>query len=440
MRIEIVAIGNELLNGDLADTNTQRFARLLRGLGLAVKGAQTVPDTVPAIVQAFALAAARADVVLVSGGLGPTEDDVTLEAAAAFAGVPLVTHGPTLARIEGLFAARKLPFTPNNARQAAVPEGAEVFVNPVGTAPHVQFVREERADPSSAQRVGRQPDGECEARSVLAHAGSVRFFFFPGVPTELARLADDYLVPWLKQHAPVVAYRSLVYKTFGKTESQVATLLEPLARDPRMHVAYRAHFPEIQVSLHVDEPDAAAAEALLAARGADVRRLLGSIIYSERSDENLVAAVAARLVARGETLALAESCTGGLIAAMCTERAGSSAWFLEGAVTYANQAKTARVGVPLAMIEAHGAVSEAVARAMAEGMRATSGATWALAVTGIAGPAGGSEGKPVGTVHLALAGPPSYGTEHVQRRFPFDREKNRIVSAYSALDMLRRAL
>ncbi len=420
MRIEIVAIGNELLNGDLADTNTQRLARLLRGLGLAVKGAQTVPDTVPAIVEAFALAGARADVVLVSGGLGPTEDDVTLEAVAQFAGVPLVTHAPTLARIEGLFAARKLPFTPNNARQAAVPEGAEVFVNPVGTAPHVQFAREES--------------------SALAHARSVRFFFFPGVPTELARLADDYLVPWLKQHAPIVAYRSSVYKTFGKTESQVATLLEPLARDPRMHVAYRAHFPEIQVSLHVDEPDAAAAEALLAARGADVKRLLGSIIYTERSDENLVAAVAARLVARGETLALAESCTGGLIAAMCTERAGSSAWFLEGAVTYANQAKTARVGVSEALLEAHGAVSESVARAMAEGMRATSGATWALAVTGIAGPAGGSADKPVGTVHLALAGPPSHGTEHLQRRFPFDREKNRIVAAYSALDMLRRAL
>lgn len=413
MRIEILTIGNELLNGDLADTNTQRLARLLRDLGLPIKRAQTVPDGLEVIAHALREVADRADVVLVSGGLGPTEDDLTLEAAALAAGVPLVTHAPTVTRLQERFAARGLPMTPNNLRQAQVPLGAEVFDNPVGTAPHVEL-------------------------DVVSARGRSRLFFFPGVPSELQRMADDYLRPWLVSHAPVRIYRSAIFKTFGRTESQVATFLDALPRDPRMHVAYRAHFPEIQVSLHIEEPDEVAAATLLAASSAHVRQALGPIIYSEQPGDSLAAVVVRELTRRGETLALAESCTGGLVARLVTDIAGASAAFVEGFVTYANTAKNARLGVPEALLATHGAVSEPVVRAMAEGARAASGATWAVAITGIAGPGGGTPDKPVGTLHLAVAGPG--GTTHTQRRFPFDRERIRVVSAYSALDLLRRRL
>lgn len=414
MRFEVVAIGNELLNGDLADTNTQRLARLLRSRGLPLRAAQTVPDKVEDIVAAFMLAAERADVVLVSGGLGPTSDDLTLESAAGFAGVPLETHAPTVERLGRLFAARGYKMSDNNLRQARVPEGSEVFENPVGTAPHVQL-----------------------------QVGGTRFFFFPGVPSELAKLSELYLIPWLERFAPAKTYRSRVFRTFGKTESAVGALVEPpgesgVLADSRLHVAYRAHFPEIQVSLHVDEANSAEAELLLARAGELVRERLGDVIFSEASDRGLVDVVADGLRAKGETLALAESCTGGLVAKLCTDLAGSSQWFLEGLVTYSNAAKVGRLGVEAGLVEAHGAVSEEVARAMARRVREVSGATWGLALTGVAGPGGGSAEKPVGTVHIGLSGPT--GEHHLTRRFPFDRDRNRVVSAYAALDLLRRNL
>ena len=448
MRVEIVAIGNELLNGDLADTNTARMAGWLRLQGLAVRRAQIVPDALDAIVEAFERAARGADLVLVSGGLGPTSDDITMEAAARFLGVPLDEDAPTLARLRARFADRGCPFTPNtrciglgpapsaagsraaasrdpkppaagsgprpaiaeiNARQALAPRGAAVLDNPVGTAPCVRLT-----------------------------AGQATFFFFPGVPHELERLVHEHLAPWVAEHADVRPYRSILLKTFGKTESQVATLLADVRPDPRVHVAYRAHFPEIRVSFHADEPDAAVAAALLAVRREAALTALGGLVYAEDEATTFVDALAARLVARGETLATAESCTGGLVAGMCTEVPGASAWFLEGAVTYGNAAKVRVLGVPEALLAEHGAVSEAVARAMAAGVRERSGATWAVAVTGIAGPTGGTADKPVGTVHFALAGPD--GTQHLHRRLPFDRQRNRVLSAWTALDMVRRAV
>jgi len=409
MHIEVLTIGNELLNGDLADSNTQRFGTLLRDLGLPVRRAQTVPDTLAVIVEALQTAIARADVVLVSGGLGPTEDDLTFEAAALAAGVPLVEHAGTMARLEERFKSRGFPLTPNNLRQAQVPQGADVFDNPVGTAPHVQL------------QVGRS-----------------RLFFFPGVPIELQRLADDILRPWLVANAPARVYKSRVFKTFGRTESQVATFLDGLPRDPRMHVAYRAHFPEIQVSLHVEDPDATAADALLASSSAFVQHALGDIIYSEDKRDTPQSVVARLLQAQSATLATAESCTGGLVSKLLTDLPGSSGFFLEGFIAYSNAAKTARLGVSEALIEEHGAVSEAVSRAMAEGARMASGATWSVAITGIAGPGGATATKPLGTTHIAVAGP--NGTVHLHRKFPFDRERNRTVAAISALDLLRRQL
>ncbi len=406
MRVEIVAVGNELLNGDLVDSNTARLARLLRAHGLSVQRSQAVPDTLAAVQGALADAASHADLVLVSGGLGPTGDDLTIEAAARWAGVPLVEDADILARLRERFASRGFPFTPNNAKQALVPAGATPLNNAIGTAPGVRM-----------------------------HHGGATLFFFPGVPHELDRLAADHLVPWLAASGAPRAYRSRAFKTFGKTESQVATLLDGLTADPRVHVAYRAHFPEIHVSLHVTEPDAGAADALLDDLGAKVRDRLGPIVFTEDPGESFAAAIGRLLLARGATLATAESCTGGLVGAMVTEVSGASAWFLQGIVTYANAAKVSQLGVPADLIAAHGAVSEPVARAMAEGARRVSGATLAVAVTGIAGPTGGTEDKPVGTVHLALATPE--GTRHVMRRFPFDRARNRTVSAFAALELVR---
>ncbi len=409
MRAEILAIGNELLDGSLADTNTARLAGLLRARGLAVHRGQTVPDEPDAIVAALAHAAARSDLVLVTGGLGPTEDDLTVEAAAAFAGVPLETDQAILDALKERYAARGFPFTPNNAKQARLPRGAVALHNAAGTAPGVR----------------------------LEHAGAT-FFFFPGVPREVQRLAEDHLLPWLEAHAPVRPVESRVFKTFGKTESQVATLLEPLPRDPRVHVAYRAHFPEIRLTLHATDADADARRALLDDLTRHVRRLLGPLIFSERPGDTMASVVARALSARGLTLATAESCTGGLLASLLTDVPGASAWFIEGAVTYANESKLRRLGVDPALLQRHGAVSEAVARAMAQGQRAATGADLAVAVTGIAGPTGGTEDKPVGTVHLALAS--AEGTTHLHRRFPFDRGRNRLASAWAAMELVRRAV
>ncbi len=411
MRIAIVVIGHELLNGDLADTNTQRLAARLRRVGLRVLGAETVPDVLPEITAALGRAAARSDVVLVSGGLGPTSDDLTLEAAAALVGAPLVQHPPTLAAMQARFAARGIPMPPNNARQAMVPGGAGVFENPAGTAPHVQL-----------------------------QVGEARLFFFPGVPRELDVLADTYLMPWLEGHGVKARYQSRAFKTFGQTESGVAMTLAPVEAmaGPDLHVAYRAHFPEIHVSLHATHAEDDARAAALDRAGAKVEGLLGALIFTQDPAESLPEVVGRLLSGAGETVAVAESCTGGLIGGALTSVSGSSAWFPAGFVTYANDAKTRDVGVDPALIAAHGAVSEQVACAMAEGARERACTTWALAVTGIAGPGGGTPEKPVGTVHFALAGP--RGTTHAMKRLPWDRERNRTVAVHSALDMLRRAL
>jgi nicotinamide-nucleotide amidase len=404
---EIITIGDELLNGDLADTNTARLGGLLRQRGLGFTAGQTVRDDTEAIARALALAASRAALVLVTGGLGPTEDDVTMEAAAAFAGVALREDAATLAHIEARFLARGYPMTPNNRRQALVPEGADALHNREGTAPGVRFV-----------------------------VGDTTFFFFPGVPREVDALAADHLLAWLDERAPMGPRQSRTFKTFGKTESQVATLLEALPRSPELHVAYRAHFPTIQVTLHVEHPDPTTRARQLADLAATVRTTLGPIIFSESPHGTLPDAVVAALSDHGATVALAESCTGGLATAMLTDAAGASRVLLESAVTYSNESKMRRLGVTAALLAEHGAVSEACARAMAEGIRLAAGSTLGVAITGIAGPGGGTVDKPVGTIHFALAS--ADGTVHRALQLPFDRERNRLISAFAALDLVRR--
>ncbi|MGB0588714.1 MAG: CinA family nicotinamide mononucleotide deamidase-related protein [Myxococcota bacterium] len=409
MRIEVVAVGSELLNGDLADAHTARFGALLRGLGLGIQWGQTVPDDLEILTTALATASARADLVLVTGGLGSTEDDLTMDAASAMTGRPLVQDDETLARIQRRYEARARPFLPALAKQALIPTGALALSNAAGSAPAVRLTHEDAT-----------------------------FFFFPGVPSELEHLVAVHLQPWLDAHPAARPRHSRTFKTFGKTESGIAHMLADLPPDPRVTVAYRASFPRIQVTLHIEEPDPDAAGVLLTHQSDAVRERLAALVYSESHDIDFPHAVVHALLSHdgNPSVAVAESCTGGLITKLLTDVPGASACFKQGWVTYSNEAKSELLGVPLALIEAHGAVSEPVARAMAEGARDRADATIGLATTGIAGPGGGSPSKPVGTVHIAMATPT--GTQHRHLALSFNRARNRTLSAWATLDMLRR--
>jgi nicotinamide-nucleotide amidase len=297
--------------------------------------------------------------------------------------------------------------TPNNAKQARFPRGAEVIPNRFGTAP------------GFSARVGR-----------------AEVVCLPGVPVEFKGLADEWLLPRLRAQVTDVPAARLV-KLFAVPESHADQAMRPIMDDPAnagVRFGYRAHWPEIHVKWSVPGPDSAArADRILG----QVRALFGDAIFGEGKDE-LAALVVSRLTARGERVAVAESCTGGLLAELVTRVPGASNVFDLGVVAYANAMKERIAGVPAAVLAAHGAVSEPVARALAEGVRAAAGATWGLGITGIAGPTGGTPEKPVGTVHVALAGP--RGTEHVARSWRGDRDRIRKTAAYDALDLLRRAL
>ncbi len=403
-RFQAIAIGNELLSGDLSDGHVKRFGAFLRGRGLRLTRAETVPDEIPAIQSALSRAMAEADVVLVTGGLGPTTDDLTVEALAGLLGRDRVEDEPSAEHIREHCARRGRVATKEQLRQAAIPVDARALSNRAGSAPgvHVQ-------------------------------EGGVHLFLFPGVPSELEAILEDHLTPWVTANVPSRSSYSAVFKTFGETESAVAERLHGIHWDGA-HVAYRATFPEIHVTVYLEGSDPEQAQRRLSALSAEVRDCLEPLIFGEGSEASLGKAVGEALTNAGRTIALAESCTGGLIAQTLTGVPGASAWLLEGVVTYSNASKVRRLGVPSALIDAHGAVSETVARAMAQGVRESSGADIGLAITGIAGPTGGTPEKPVGTVHLALASP--RGTRHVALALPYDRTRNRRASAWRGLQLL----
>ena len=406
MKIEAVIVGNELLNGDLADKNTSTFGRLLRQQGLRLLASQTVPDDADAIGDAVMLAASRAELVLVSGGLGPTEDDITVASVAKAAGLPMMRNEAALGALRARYESRGFQFTENNAKQVDHPEGSTLLANKRGTAPGVRLSLDKAT-----------------------------VFFFPGVPRELIYLAETFLLPWLGENTDVRPYQSVTFKTFGWTESMVAQSVSNVPIPSNVHVAYRAHFPEIHVSLHAHEVSESATNDDLNKVAEEVRAVLGSLVFTEDRSQTLPQVVVSKLRQSSQTIALAESCTGGLLAKMLTDVSGASSVLMEGIVAYSNEAKVARLGVPEDLVIEHGAVSEAVARALAEGARKHAGTDWGVGITGVAGPGGGSVEKPVGTVHIAVAN--ASRTEHVRRQFPFSRTRNREVSAYTALNMIR---
>jgi nicotinamide-nucleotide amidase len=413
MRVEVLCTGDELLTGLTVDTNSPYFMERLLPYGEQVVRTTVVGDVREEILDALRVTAARADVVLVSGGLGPTADDLTAGCAAEAAGVPLVESAEALAALEARFARRGILLTPNNRRQAQVPRGAEVVQNPNGSAP--MFVL----------RLGR-----------------ATFFFLPGVPREYRHLVEAEVLPRIQRlrgqrpDATFLAFRLL--RTVGLPESHLDARVAPLsALHPDVTFGFRTQAPENHLKLMARGVTQAAADAALAAAEAESRAVLGSYVFGQ-DEERHPGVIARLLIERGQSVSLAESCTGGRIADLLTSVPGASAWFPGGAVVYANAMKEAWLGVRPLTLSAHGAVSEAVAREMAEGARRATASTWGLSITGIAGPKGGTEEKPVGTVFTALAGPT--GTSAQRHRFAGDREQVRTFSAAAALEVLRHAL
>ncbi len=410
MRIEALCTGDELLTGVTTDTNSTWFQERLLAHGEQVARTTVVGDVREEILEALRTLSARSDVVLVSGGLGPTADDLTAEVAAEAAGVPLVLHPGALEALRERFARRGLTVTENNVKQVKVPEGAEVVLNPAGSAP--MFV---------------------------LRLGKAVLFFLPGVPREYRALVDTAVLPRidaLRAERGDTGFRALrLLKTVFLAESHLDARVRPLfAAHPRVTFGFRTHFPENHLKLMAEGRTAEEAREVLEAADAAARPLLGDHLFGV-DGETMASVVGRQLLARRETVALAESCTGGRIGDMLTESAGASAYFLGSAVTYANGLKESWLDVAHATLVANGAVSEAVAREMARGARASAASTWALSVTGIAGPDGGSAEKPVGTVFIGLAGPE--GAEVRAHRFHGDREQIRTASAYAALDWLR---
>lgn len=414
MLADIITIGDEILLGQTIDTNSAWIAQQLTPHGIGIRQITSIQDTPEAIRREVRVAMDASPLTLVTGGLGPTRDDVTKETLAEFFGMPLVEHPATLAGIEAFFAARNRPMLEVNRRQAWLPDGCTVLPNPIGTAAGMWFER-----PS---------DGHV-------------LISMPGVPYEMKGLMENEVIPRVlaRFERPTRYHRTMLTAGIGESFlSEHVQAWETGLAARGVAIAYLPSPGLVKVRLSATDPDEAAARTRVEREVEAFRALASQWIVSDR-DEPLAAALGRRLAARGETVATAESCTGGAIGAAITAIPGSSAYFLGGILAYANEVKTASLGVSTSDLATHGAVSEPVVRAMAEGARRVIGSDWALATSGIAGPDGGSAEKPVGTVFIACAGP----TGTVARRFQFagnDRGRNIDQSVRAALDMLRKSM
>lgn len=412
MRIETVCTGDELLTGLTADTNSTFFQTLLlEKAALQVRRSVIVPDVREDIIEALNAAAARCDAVLVSGGLGPTADDLTAECAAEAAGVELIEDAAALAHLEERYKVRNFKVTPNNRRQARVPAGAEVVLNAEGSAP-----------------------------LFIQRRGTCTLFFVPGVPREYRHLVQTQVLPRLiALSGGPRSFNSLrVLKTVGLAESHLDEKVRPLfEKHPRVTFGFRTQAPENHLKLMGQAPTLAEAEAAVADAERASREVLGAYVFGS-GDDSLAGAVLLKLRAARATLSLAESCTGGLVGAMFTEVPGASDVFIGGATTYTEHTKSLFAHVPPRLLEKHSAVSEPVARSMATGIRRATGSAWGLAVTGYAGPSGGDVTNPVGTVFVAAS---REGLEVCERhQFHGDRARVRTFAAASLIDLLRRTL
>jgi nicotinamide-nucleotide amidase len=404
---EILVIGDELLAGEIEDRNGPFFARRLGESGFRTREIRLLPDEAPIVTEAVRTAMARSEAVVVCGGLGPTTDDITTEAVAIALGRPLVLDEPSWARIRARFAARGMEPPAGNEKQARIPTDACLLENPLGTAPG--YVAE-------------------TLRGFVA--------VFPGPPRENQPMFETGFVPWLTRRDPAPGRLvTVVLRSFGLPESEVGRRLREVeASCPSIRFGYQFRFPEVLVKLRADT---GSGEALAAAER-DARAALHPHVYAT-GEADLPEVLGKALAARGLRMVTAESCTGGLAAKLLTDTPGSSAWMEAGFVTYSNEAKEELLGVPREALKEHGAVSELVARAMLEGALARTRAQVGIALTGIAGPDGGTPEKPVGTVCIAWGS--SAAIEARTYHFPFwTRDHVRLVSAWTAFSRLYRTI
>ena len=411
---QIVSTGDEVLTGTVVDSNAAYIAEALLESGLQVTRHTTVGDDADRLKQLLSEIGAQADIAVVTGGLGPTVDDITARAAADAAGEPLVENASALASIEAFFNRFSRSMNPSDAKQAFLPASATPILNRSGTAPGFRM------------RIGR-----------------CMFFFLPGVPREMKTMMTEMVIPAIMEnHIPPDRRRycrEKRFSVFGLPEAEVnQRLILPSKQFEGVILGMLARFPIIIVKLSAFGRDTDALDRRIGEAALKVKEALGRYIFSDSGD-SMEAVVAQLLRKNRSTVAVAESCTGGLVSDRLTNVAGSSDYFLMSAVTYANETKTVILGVAAETIEAHGAVSEQTAKEMASGIRRISGADYGVATSGIAGPSGGTDEKPVGTICTAVAGPERVvSSRHV---LPFrDRAANKEIFAHVALEMLRREL
>lgn len=402
----LLSIGNELLSGLTVDTNAAWISGQLAERGIPTVGILAVPDEIADIVESLRLAVSKADIVIVTGGLGPTDDDLTRQSLARYLGVEIQFRPELFESIAAFFRRRNFAMVDKNRIQAYLPIGTEAIPNTSGTAP-----------------------------GIFARKDHTRIFCLPGVPSEMKIMFNDFIVPRLIQSADRQFVISRRLKCFGTGESMIAEKIGDMmlrGRNPLINCTVS----DGVITLHIvaTAPDSSAAEAMIRKDKILLCTMLGDWVYGT-DDQTLADVVGYRLAQAGKTIAVAESCTGGLIAKMLTDIPGSSRYFAYGWVTYGNQAKQSELGVDPALLNQYGAVSEPVVRAMVEGALRKSGADFAAAVSGIAGPEGGTEQKPVGLVYIGVATPDQ--TMVQESRFSNSRPVIRHRAALTALNMIR---
>jgi nicotinamide-nucleotide amidase len=406
-RAHVFSIGTELTRGEIDNTNSSWLAERLTAIGLDVVSITTVADDASAVIDALERLSQDSVLVVATGGLGPTTDDITSACVARWLGVERVRDAAVLAGLEQRLLRVGRVLTASNAQQADFPAGARILDNPHGTAP-----------------------------GFAVHKAGCQLFFMPGVPREMRPMFERHIEP-VARALVSGGQHQVRLRCFGAPESMVNDALAGLEAAHDVSVGYRAHFPEVLVKLRASAENQSAAQARALAAAADAKARLGASVYAE-GDATMPEVVAALLRARRLTLSLAESCTGGLVSSLLTRQPASDI-LLGGVVSYANAVKIAQLGVSPSTLEAHGAVSPETAREMAEGARARFGSDLALSLTGIAGPSGGTDTKPVGLVHYALA--TAAGTHVAQVNVvQRPREMVQLYSAWCGLDLIRRTL
>ncbi len=405
----VICIGNELLNGRTLNTNLQYLSQQFFNHGIEIAGSSILPDEQGTIVKGLDFALGEAEIIVLTGGLGPTDDDLTREAMAEFLKVDLVQNDAQLMRLTEFFEKRNKPMPQLNVCQAFIPKGAQAIDNPNGTAPGI-YVRQAQA----------------------------LIFALPGVPSEMQSMVESFVLPQIARYADGQHVLIRRLHCFGTGESNIAEMIGDMMRrdrNPLVNITAGAGV----ITLHIigRGKDEAAVQAQISEDEQKLRGILGELVFG-CDGQTLPQIVGQMLVEKGQFLCVAESCTGGLIGKMVTDVPGSSRYFSGGWITYSDQAKTRELNVPQELLQAHGAVSKQIAKAMAEGARQRSGADWAIAVTGIAGPDGGTPKKPVGLVYIALDGP--NGSEVYEQHFPYQRAIVRQRTALTALNLLRKQL